>query len=91
MISLAGILAQAGMFALTAASVGVHLPFAVWLILAPLTRLVALVPVSVMDFGLIQGAHVWLLALFDVPRHRRSRFRRCSRSRARSCTRLREA
>lgn len=66
-ISLAGILAQAGMFALTAASVGIHLPFAVWLILAPLTRLVALVPVSVMDFGLIQGAHVWLLALFDVP------------------------
>ena len=29
--------------------------------------LIALVPVSVMDFGLIQGAHVWLLALFDVP------------------------
>jgi uncharacterized protein (TIRG00374 family) len=66
-ISVTGVLAQAGMFALTAAAVGVYLPFAVWMILAPLTRLIALVPVSVMDFGLIQGAHVWLLALFDVP------------------------
>lgn len=66
-ISMAGMLAQAGMFALTAASVGVNLPFAVWMILAPLTRIIALVPVSVMDFGLIQGAHIWLLALFDVP------------------------
>jgi hypothetical protein len=66
-VSTAGLLAQAGMFALTAASVGVYLPFAVWMILAPLTRIIALVPISVMDFGLIQGAHVWLLALFDVP------------------------
>lgn len=66
-ISASGMLAQAGMFALTAAAVGVHLPFAVWMILAPLTRIIALVPISVMDFGLIQGAHVWLLALFDVP------------------------
>jgi uncharacterized protein (TIRG00374 family) len=66
-ISTSGMLAQAGMFALTAAAVGVHLPFAVWMILAPLTRIIALVPISVMDFGLIQGAHVWILALFDVP------------------------
>jgi uncharacterized protein (TIRG00374 family) len=66
-VSLAGMVAQAGMFALTAASVGVSLPFAVWMILAPLTRIITLVPVSVMDFGLLQGAHVWLLALFDVP------------------------
>ncbi len=66
-VSMAGVVAQAGMFALTAASVGVHLPFAVWMILAPLTRIIALVPISVMDIGLIQGAHVWLLALFDVP------------------------
>jgi uncharacterized protein (TIRG00374 family) len=66
-ISASGMLAQAGMFALTAAAVGVHLPFAVWMILAPLTRIIALVPISVMDFGLIQGAHVWILALFDVP------------------------
>ena len=55
------------MYALIAASVGVHLPFAVWMILAPLTRIIALVPISVMDFGLIQGAHVWILGLFDVP------------------------
>lgn len=66
-VSVSGMLAQAGMFALTAAAVGVHLPFAVWMVLAPLTRIIALVPISVMDFGLIQGAHVWLLALFDVP------------------------
>jgi hypothetical protein len=66
-ISASGMLAQAGMFALTAAAVGVHLPFAVWMILAPLTRIIALVPISVLDFGLIQGAHVWILALFDVP------------------------
>lgn len=66
-VSATGMVAQAGMFALTAASVGVYLPFAVWMILAPLTRIIALVPISVLDFGLIQGAHVWLLALFDVP------------------------
>lgn len=66
-ISLSGMLAQAGMFALTAAAVGVFLPFAAWMILAPLTRIIALVPISVMDFGLIQGVHVWLLALFGVP------------------------
>lgn len=66
-IAMTGLLAQAGMFALTAAAVGVYLPFAVWMILAPLTRIIALVPISVMDFGLIQGAHVWILALFDVP------------------------
>jgi uncharacterized protein (TIRG00374 family) len=66
-IATTGLLAQAGMYALTAAAVGVHLPFAVWMILAPLTRIIALVPISVMDFGLIQGAHVWILSLFDVP------------------------
>ncbi len=66
-VATTGLLAQAGMYALTAASVGVHLPFAVWMILAPLTRIIALVPISVLDFGLIQGAHVWILALFDVP------------------------
>jgi uncharacterized protein (TIRG00374 family) len=66
-VSTSGMVAQAGMFALTAASVGVKLPFAVYMILAPLTRIIALVPISVMDFGLIQGAHVWILALFDVP------------------------
>lgn len=66
-ISASGMVAQAGMFALTAAAVGVRLPFAVWMILAPLTRIIALVPISVLDFGLIQGAHVWILALFDVP------------------------
>jgi uncharacterized protein (TIRG00374 family) len=66
-IAVAGLLAQAGMYALTAASVGVYLPFAVWMILAPLTRIIALVPISVLDFGLIQGAHIWILGLFDVP------------------------
>ncbi len=55
------------MYALTAASVGVYLPFSVWMILAPLTRIIALVPISVLDFGLIQGAHVWILGLFEVP------------------------
>lgn len=65
-IAVAGLIAQAGMYALTAAAVGVYVPFAVWMILAPLTRMVALVPISVADFGLIQGAHVWLLSMFGV-------------------------
>jgi hypothetical protein len=37
------------------------------MIFAPLTRIIALVPISVLDFGLIQGAHVWMLGLFNVP------------------------
>jgi uncharacterized protein (TIRG00374 family) len=67
LVSAAGLLAQTGMFALTAAAVGLDLPFAVWMVLVPLTRLVALVPVSIADFGLIQAAHVSVLALFGVP------------------------
>lgn len=66
-VSTLGLLAQTGMFALTADAVGLHLPFAVWMVLVPLTRLVALVPVSIADFGLIQAAHVSVLALFGVP------------------------
>jgi hypothetical protein len=62
-----GLLAQAGMFAVTAAAVGISLPWVVWLVVVPLTRIVALVPVSVADFGLIQAAHVSLLSLFGVP------------------------
>jgi uncharacterized membrane protein YbhN (UPF0104 family) len=62
-----GLLAQAGMFAITAAAVGISLPWVVWLVVVPLTRIVALVPVSVADFGLIQAAHVSLLSLFGVP------------------------
>lgn len=62
-----GLLAQTGMFALTAAAIGISLPWVVWLVLVPLTRIVALVPVSIADFGLIQAAHVSLLALFGVP------------------------
>jgi glycosyltransferase 2 family protein len=65
-IAILGLLAQAGMYAVTAAAVGVYIPFAVWMILAPLTRMVALIPISVADFGLIQGAHVWLLSMFGV-------------------------
>lgn len=67
LVSAAGLLAQTGMFALTAAAVGIEVPFAVWMMLAPLTRIVALVPVSIADFGLIQAAHVTVLALFGVP------------------------
>jgi uncharacterized protein (TIRG00374 family) len=66
-VSTAGLLAQTGMFAITAEALGIHVPFAVWLILVPLTRLVALIPVSIADFGLIQAAHVSVLALFAVP------------------------
>jgi uncharacterized protein (TIRG00374 family) len=66
-LSALGLLAQMGMFALTAKAVGLDLPFAVWMVLVPLTRIVALVPVSIADFGLIQAAHVWVLALFGVP------------------------
>jgi uncharacterized protein (TIRG00374 family) len=66
-VSTVGLLAQTGMFALTAEAVGLQLPFAVWMVLVPLTRLVALVPVSIADFGLIQAAHVSVLALFGVP------------------------
>jgi uncharacterized protein (TIRG00374 family) len=62
-----GLLAQTGMFALTARAVGMELPFAVWMVLVPLTRIVALIPVSIADFGLIQAAHVWVLSLFGVP------------------------
>jgi uncharacterized protein (TIRG00374 family) len=62
-----GLLAQICMFALTAKAVGIDLPFAVWMMLVPLTRIVALVPVSIADFGLIQAAHVSVLALFGVP------------------------
>jgi hypothetical protein len=61
-----GLVAQAGMFAVTADAVGIELPFAVWLVLVPLTRIVALIPVSIADFGLIQAAHVWVLSLFGV-------------------------
>ncbi len=62
-----GLLAQTGMFAVTAHAVGIDLPFAVWMVLVPLTRIVALVPVSIADFGLIQAAHVSVLSLFGVP------------------------
>jgi uncharacterized protein (TIRG00374 family) len=54
-ISTLGLLAQSGMYALTAAAVGVHLPFGVWMVLAPLTRIVALIPISIADLGLIQA------------------------------------
>ncbi len=67
LVSAAGLLAQTGMYALTAAALGIDVPFAVWMILVPLTRIVALVPVSIADFGLIQAAHVSVLALFGVP------------------------
>ncbi len=62
-----GLLAQTGTFAVTAAAVGISLPWVVWLVVVPLTRIVALVPFSVADFGLIQAAHVSLLSLFGVP------------------------
>jgi hypothetical protein len=62
-----GLLAQTGMFALTAEAIGIDLPFAVWMMLVPLTRIVALIPVSIADFGLIQAAHVSVLSLFGVP------------------------
>jgi uncharacterized protein (TIRG00374 family) len=65
-ISTLGLLAQSGMYALTAAAVGVHLPFGVWMVLAPLTRIVALIPISIADLGLIQAAHVSVLTLFGV-------------------------
>ncbi len=88
LVSAAGLLAQTGMFALTAAAVGIEVPFAVWMVLVPLTRLVALVPVSIADFGLIQAAHVTVLALVRrAGRPNPSRSRRCSRSRGSSSTR----
>jgi Lysylphosphatidylglycerol synthase TM region len=62
-----GLLAQTGMFAVTAHALGIDLPFGVWMVLVPLTRIVALVPVSIADFGLIQAAHVSVLSLFGVP------------------------
>jgi hypothetical protein len=67
LIATLGLLAQTGMFAVTARAVDVHLPFAVWMMLVPLTRIVALVPISVADFGLIQAAHMSVLDLFGVP------------------------
>ena len=67
LVSALGLLAQTGMFAVTASAVGIEMPFALWMVLVPLTRIVALVPVSIADFGLIQAAHVWVLSLFGVP------------------------
>ena len=87
-ISMTGMLAQAGMFALTAAAVGVHLPFAVWMILAPLTRL------DRAGAGLGDGfrfdpgrARVAARPVRRAGRTGLRRFRRCSRCRARSSTR----
>ena len=67
LVAACGLMAQTGMFALTAHAVRIDLPFAVWMVLVPLTRIVALVPVSIADFGLIQAAHVSVLTLFGVP------------------------
>jgi hypothetical protein len=67
LVAALGLLAQTAMFAVTAHAVGIELPFAVWMVLVPLTRIVALVPVSIADFGLIQAAHVSVLSLFGVP------------------------
>lgn len=67
LVAAIGLLAQTGMFAVTAEAVGIELSFAVWMVLVPLTRIVALIPVSIADFGLIQAAHVWALSLFGVP------------------------
>ena len=67
LVSALGLLAQTGMFAVTASAVRIEMPFALWMVLVPLTRIVALVPVSIADFGLIQAAHVWVLSLFGVP------------------------
>ncbi|HEX6999312.1 MAG TPA: lysylphosphatidylglycerol synthase transmembrane domain-containing protein [Gammaproteobacteria bacterium] len=66
LIAALGLLAQTAMFAVTALAVGIHQPFAVWMVLVPLTRIVALAPVTVADFGLIQAAHVAVLELFGV-------------------------
>lgn len=66
LIAAGGVFAQSAMFAVTAHAVGIDLPFTVWMMLVPLTRIVALVPVSVADFGLIQAAHVSFLGLFGV-------------------------
>lgn len=67
LVAALGLLAQTGMFAATAAAIDVTVPFAVWMMLVPLTRIVALVPVSIADFGLIQAVHVWVLGQFAVP------------------------
>ncbi|HEY8518872.1 MAG TPA: lysylphosphatidylglycerol synthase transmembrane domain-containing protein [Gammaproteobacteria bacterium] len=66
LIAVLGLMAQTAMFAVTALAVGIHQPFAVWMVLVPLTRIVALAPVAVADFGLIQAAHVAVLELFGV-------------------------
>jgi uncharacterized membrane protein YbhN (UPF0104 family) len=66
-VALLALLAQSVMYAVTAAAVGINLPFAVWMVVAPLTRLVAFIPVSIADFGLIQAAHIALLVPFGVP------------------------
>lgn len=67
LVSAIGLLAQTGMFAVTAHAVRIDVPFAVWMVLVPLTRIVALIPVSIADFGLIQAVHVSVLTLFGVP------------------------
>lgn len=66
-VAVLALLAQAAMYALTAEAVGISLPFAVWMVVAPLTRIIAFIPISIADFGLIQAAHIAFLAPFGVP------------------------
>ncbi len=57
---------RAATFMAVAAALGLQLPLAAWLLLAPLTTLSALLPLSVAGFGGEQAALVYLLAPFAV-------------------------
>jgi uncharacterized membrane protein YbhN (UPF0104 family) len=46
---------------------GLHVPFAYYLLVMPLGLLMLLVPISVSGFGVPQGVIVWLLRPMDVP------------------------
>ncbi len=61
------IMYQALSFVLTAASIDVHLPWSVWMILVPLSSLIGILPLSIMGFGATQAGQVMILVAFGVP------------------------
>jgi uncharacterized membrane protein YbhN (UPF0104 family) len=53
-------------FATVAAAIGVHIPFAVWMVIVPLVSLGGMIPASLSGFGADQAILIYLLAPFAV-------------------------
>jgi uncharacterized membrane protein YbhN (UPF0104 family) len=65
-----GILIQTGLVALAAtiaAACGLHIPFRVWLLVWPLAKLIALVPITLGGLGVREAGLTALLAPFGAP------------------------